>query len=52
MRQLFTAIARPHLEFANVIWSPRFKKEEESIEKVQVRATKCVPGFQNVSYED
>ena len=52
MRQLFTAIVRPHLEFANIIWSPRFKKEEELIEKVQARATKCVPGFQNVSYED
>ena len=52
MRQLFTAIVRPHLEFANVVWSPRYKREEEMIEKVQERATKCIPGMKNLSYED
>ena len=52
MKHLFTAIVRPHLEFANVVWSPKCKKEEELIERVQARATKCVPGLQNVSYEN
>lgn len=51
MRQLFTALVRPHLEFANVIWSPRFQKDIKLIEKVQRRATKVVPGLKNMKYE-
>ena len=52
MRMLFTAIVRPHLEFANVVWYPKYKKEESMVEKVQERATKCVPGMKTLSYEE
>ena len=52
MRQLFIALVRPHLEFGNVAWSPQFKKEADLIEKVQERATKVIPGFRNLSYEE
>ena len=34
------------------MWHPRFKKEIEQIEKVQRRATKLVPGFSGIQYED
>ena len=25
MKQLFTALVRPHLEFANIAWSPKYR---------------------------
>ena len=52
MRQLFTALVRPHIEFANIIWAPRFKKDIKLIEKVQKRATKCIPGMKDMKYEE
>ena len=51
MRQLFCAIVRPHVEFGNVSWSPRFKKQIEMIEKVQERATRVIPGMKDMTYE-
>ena len=32
LRLLFTALVRPHLEFNNVAWSPRFQKDKNLIE--------------------
>ena len=52
MRLLFTSIVRPHLEFANVIWSPSTKRDCELIERVQHRATKMVPNLKKLSYQD
>ena len=52
MRQLFIAFVRPHLEFGNVVWSPHHKKYIDMIERVQRRATKCVPGLKDKSYEE
>ena len=52
MRQLFVAIVRPHLEFGNVAWSPRFNKEIDQLEKVRARATKVIPGLKGLNYEE
>jgi hypothetical protein len=52
MRMLFIALVRPHLEFANVVWSPRLEKDKQLIEGVLRRATKCIPGLKNMEYED
>ena len=52
MRLLFTAQVRPHLEFANCVWSPRFKKDKKLIEGVLRRATKCIPSLNNLEYEE
>ena len=49
---LFTALVRPHLEYANAIWSPYLKKHIVAVENVQRRATKYIPGLRDLSYED
>jgi hypothetical protein len=51
-RNLFKVIVRPHLEYGNLIWSPRTKMDRDAIEGVQRRATKLVPGLKDKSYED
>ena len=48
--KLYKSIIRPHLEYANVIWSPLYKGQIDEIEKVQRRATKIVPSLKNKSY--
>ena len=49
---LFKALVRPHLEYANAIWYPYKIKHITSIENVQRRATKQIPGMKDKSYED
>jgi hypothetical protein len=44
-------MVRPHLEYANVIWSPHLKRQSAAIEKVQRRATKLLPAVREWSYE-
>ena len=52
LRILFTAFVRPHLEYAQAVWSPRLIKHIDAIESVQRRATRLVSGYRNKSYED
>ena len=49
---LFKSIVRPHLEYANVIWHPAFKRQMINIEKVQRRATKLIPSLKSLPYEE
>ena len=51
MKRLFIAIVRPHLEFANVAWSPSLSRDQKLIEGVLRRATKVIPGMKDLSYE-
>ena len=50
-KQLFTSFVRPHLEYGQVIWSPKLRKHANIIENIQRRATKIVPACKNLSYE-
>ena len=50
--RLFSAMVRPHLEYGNVIWSPRYKTDSKEVEKIQRRATKLVPSLQSLPYEE
>ena len=43
---------RLHLEYANSFWAPRFKRQVEVIENVQRRATRLMPGFKDLTYEE
>ena len=49
---LFKSLVRPHLEYANQIWKPYLKKHITAIENVQRRATRLLPGMQDLSYEE
>ena len=49
---LFRSLVRPHLEYANVVWAPRQKKDVNMIENVQRRATKLIPDLKDLPYED
>jgi hypothetical protein len=51
MPRLFTTMVRPHLEYGNVIWHPRFRRDSVEIEKVQRRATKLIPEIRHLPYD-
>ena len=48
---LFTALVRPHLEYANQVWCPHLVKDIAAVENVQGRATKLLPHLKDLSYE-
>ena len=52
MLRLFTSLVRPHLEYANPVWSPRYKKDIYTIENVQKRATKMIPAIRDLPYKE
>ena len=51
-RKLFCAFVRPHIEYAQAIWSPHSQKQIDMIEAVQIRATKLVDGLKNLDYKE
>jgi len=45
-------MVRPHLEYGNVTWHPRYRGDKLEVEKVQRRATKLIPSISHLPYED
>ena len=52
MVPLFKTLVRPHLEYAQAVWSPYKRKYINQIESVQRHFTKYIIGMYNLSYED
>ena len=49
---LYKTYIRPHLEFCVQAWNPGLKKDIHVLEKIQRRATKLVPKFKHLEYQD
>ena len=43
---------RPQLEYGNAVLHPYLRKDIDSIEAVQKRFTKLIPGLRDLSYQD
>ena len=44
-------LVRPHLEYANVVWRPHYKGDQQLVDKVQRRATKMIRNLRTLSYD-
>ena len=49
-KRLFVTLVRPHLEYAQSVWSPYLIKHINMIENVQMRATKLVDNIGSLDY--
>ena len=52
LMRAFIVYVRPIVEHNSSLWSPHFKSDIESIERVQRKFTKRLPGFSQYSYQD
>ena len=50
--KLYKALVRPHLEYGNLIWHPRLKRQSIAIENVQRRATKILNCCKDMTYTE
>ena len=51
-KKLYSSFVRPHLEYANSVWSPHLRKHIKMLENVQIRGTKLVDGMKTMSYPE
>ena len=52
MLTIYKALIRPHLEYGNIIWSPKLKKHSIALEKIQRKMTKLIPGLKDKTYHE
>eukprot|EP00745_Piridium_sociabile_P035972 TRINITY_DN63634_c0_g1_i2.p1 TRINITY_DN63634_c0_g1~~TRINITY_DN63634_c0_g1_i2.p1 ORF type:complete len:797 (-),score=144.14 TRINITY_DN63634_c0_g1_i2:185-2575(-) len=49
---LYKTLIRPLLEYGNVAWDVRLKKDQRLLESIQHRATKMIPQLNKLAYEE
>ena len=49
---LYKTLVCPILEYGDIIWGPHYSEDKHQIDRVQHRATRLVPGFDEISYEE
>ena len=52
LKLLYCSLVRPHLEYANVVWHPQYKKHIKLLEGVQRRATRLLPMLAERPYQE
>ena len=50
--RMYTAFVRPHLEYAQSVWAPHLAKHIDTLEKVQIRATRLVDELGKLEYPE
>ena len=49
---LYKTIVRPHLEYCIQVWRPYRKKDIDTLERIQRRATKIIPELRDLNYKE
>ena len=49
---LYKTLVHPILEYGNIIWRSHYSGDKYKIDRVHHRATRLVPGFDEISYEE
>ena len=49
---LYKAIVRPHLEYCIQLWRPYRKKDIDTLERIQRRATNIMPELRDLCFEE
>ena len=49
---VYKAIVRPHVVYCIQAWRPYGKKDIDTLERIQRRATKMIPELRDLSYEE
>ena len=51
-KRLYTSFVRPHVEYAQLVWSPHLRNYIRMLEQVQERGTKLVDRMKDLSYTE
>ena len=46
----YCILVRSYLEYANAVWGPHYKMDQQKVERVQRRATKLIQHIKDLSY--